>query len=230
MRPVIPDIARQLPERRLTRIRAARHGKRRLECMTRLLAITGTYRDDGMIDNAVATAVETARRAGADVEVVNLRDYPIEFCKNCRECMQSPGETPGACVQRDRMDELIHKIEAADRFVLASPTNFFSVTALFKRFMERLAVYAYWPWGQPAPKPRKKGAPKKALVIASCAAPAVVGRVFFSTVKELKMAAKTFGAAPSSVLIGLASQSRYPVLKPADARRIERATERLLAG
>ena len=42
--------------------------------MTRLLAITGTYREDGMVDQAVAKAVETARRAGAQVEVVNLRD------------------------------------------------------------------------------------------------------------------------------------------------------------
>ena len=198
--------------------------------MPRLLAITGTYREGGLIDQAVATAVEAARRTGAEVEVVHLREHPIEFCRNCRECMQAPGEAPGHCVQRDGMDELLRKIEAADRFVLASPTNFFTVTALFKRFMERLAVYAYWPWGQPAPRPRRQAANKKALVIASCAAPTLAGRIFFSTARQLGMAAKTVGATSSSLFIGFASKERNPHLRPADARRIERATEELLAG
>ena len=208
----------------------ARRRKGRIPRMARLLAISGTYRDDGMIDQAVAAAVETARRAGAEVEVVRLREYPIEFCKNCRECMQAPGEAPGHCVHRDGMDDLLRKIEAADRFVLASPTNFFTVTALFKRFMERLAVYAYWPWGQPAPQPRRQASNKKALVIASCAAPTLAGRVFFSTTKQLKMAAKTLGASSSSVFIGFAAQERHPRLRPADTRRIERAAAKLLAG
>ena len=208
----------------------ARHTPVKLEAqMKRLLAITGTYRDDGMIDQAVATAVESARDSGAEVEVVNLRDYPIEFCQNCRECMQQPGPRPGACVKHDGMEALVRKIEAADRFVLASPTNFFSVTALFKRFMERLAVYGYWPWGTPAPQPRKKAMEKKALVIATCAAPVTLGRIVFSTARQLKMAAKTFGAAPSSIFIGRASGERHPRLQPADARVIERATQRLLA-
>ena len=58
-------------------------------------------------------------------------------------CTQAAGETPGQCVLGDGMATLIQKIETADSFVLASPTNFYSVTALFKRFMERLLVYAY---------------------------------------------------------------------------------------
>jgi multimeric flavodoxin WrbA len=41
------------------------------------------------------------------------------------------------------MATLTQKIETADGIVLASPTNFYTVAALFKRFMERLVVYAY---------------------------------------------------------------------------------------
>ena len=197
--------------------------------MTRLLAITGTYREDGVVDQAVAKAVDTARRAGAEVEVVDLREYPVKFCMNCRACMQEPGDAPGECVQQDGMGELVRKIEAADRFVLASPTNMFTVTALFKRFMERLAVYGYWPWGARAPKPRKTQLAKKALVIATCAAPGPIGRIFFSTGRQLKMTAKMFGAAPSGIFIGRASASRYPMLRPADLAQIERATLRMLS-
>lgn len=196
--------------------------------MTKILAITGTYRNDGIIDQAVEAVADAARRAGAEFEVVALRDYPIGFCRNCRECMQAPGEAPGPCVQHDAMDALVARIEAADRLVLASPTNFFTATALFKRFMERLAVYAYWPWGQHGPKYRKPRATKKALAIASCAAPGLVGRLFYSTLRQLRMAAKTVGAEPTGLVLGFSSGEPHPRLRPADARRLERAAQRLL--
>jgi len=89
--------------------------------MTTLLAITGSYREEGIIDQAVAVAIATAQRAGAEVELVHLRDYPIDFCRNCRECTQTAGTAPGTCIQRDGMEALIQKIERADRYVLARP-------------------------------------------------------------------------------------------------------------
>lgn len=111
------------------------------------------------------------------------------------------------------MRELVRKIETADGYILASPTNFYSVTAIFKRFMERLVVYAYWPWGAHAPKFRKRKAAKKAMLIASSAAPGLMGRLFYTTLKQLKMTAKTIGAKPvGSIFIGLMSQDEHPEL------------------
>ena len=134
--------------------------------MTRVLIINGSYRDDGITDQAVAVAIEALQQAGAKTEIVNLRDYPIEFCLNCRECTLNPGVEPGRCVLDDGMHELIEKIEAAEAFVLASPTNFGSVTAIFKRFMERLVAYAYWPWDKPWTRRWANGAASAAT--ASC--------------------------------------------------------------
>jgi multimeric flavodoxin WrbA len=108
--------------------------------MPRILAINGSYRPGGAMDQAVAIAAEAARHAGAEVEVIHLRATPIEFCQNCRACTQEAGPDPGACVQHDGMATLVGKIEAADAFILASPTNFYAATAVFKRFMERLVV------------------------------------------------------------------------------------------
>ena len=197
--------------------------------MATLFAIAGSYREDGIIDQAVNVAVQAARKAGASVEVIQLRDFPIEFCRNCRECTQAPGESPGECVQHDRMHELIEKIEAADCFILASPTNFYSVTALFKRFMERLVVYAYWPWGMHAPQFRKKPPQKRALVIASAAAPSFMGRLFYSTLKQLKMTAKTIGAKPvAEVLLGLAAGQPRTRLTERETQRIQLATQKLI--
>ncbi|MBT8434449.1 MAG: flavodoxin family protein, partial [Gammaproteobacteria bacterium] len=162
--------------------------------MSKILVINGSYRDDGITDQAVAVAVEALNESGAETEVINLRDYPIEFCLNCRECTQQPGQAPGKCVLDDGMQDLIDKIEASQGFILAAPTNFGSVTAIFKRFMERLVAYAFWPWDKAYPQFRKAKAPrKKAMLISSSAAPALMGRWLFGSGKQLKMAAQTIG-------------------------------------
>jgi len=197
--------------------------------MTRLLAINGSYRENGAIDQAIAVAVQAVTEAGASIEVVTLREFPIEFCLNCRHCTQQPGEAPGECVHQDRMHELVEKIEATDGLILASPTNFASVTALFKRFMERLVVYAYWPWGAHAPKFRKQTLAKPALLIASSAAPGPMGRLFYATLKQLRQTARTVGARPvGSVFIGLMSQQEQPALPDRTRRRVCREVNRLL--
>jgi len=197
--------------------------------MTQLLAINGSYRENGAIDQAIDVAVQAAMQNGATVEVIHLRDFPIEFCQNCRHCTQVPGEAPGECVRQDGMRELIGKIEAADGYILASPTNFYSVTALFKRFMERLLVYAYWPWGSYAPKFRKKKATKKAILIASSAAPGFMGRCFYTTVKQLKMTAKTIGARPvASIFIGLMSRQEHPALSDKVKRQVRGMVGKLI--
>ena len=92
--------------------------------MTRILAVNGSYREHGAIDQALEVAVQSVSEAGAIIEVIHLRDFPIKFCRNCRPCTQVPGDAPGECVHQDGMRELIEKIEAADGFILASPTNF----------------------------------------------------------------------------------------------------------
>jgi len=168
---------------------------------TRVLSINGSYRDDGITDQAIQAAAQSLAESGADVETILLREYPIEFCLNCRACTQEPGVTPGHCVHNDGMRELVEKIEAADAYIIAAPTNLGSVTAIFKRFMERLVVYAYWPWGALGPHYRKAKLPKKkAMLISSCAAPGLMGRWLYGTQKQLKMTAQIIGANPIGTL------------------------------
>lgn len=182
---------------------------------TRVLSINGSYRDDGITDQAVEAVARALSESGAEVETIALRDYPVEFCLNCRSCTQEPGEAPGRCVHDDGMRELVEKIERADAYILAAPTNFDSVTAIFKRFLERLMVYGYWPWGAPAPRDRKAGLPKKkAILISSSAAPGLMGRWLFQSAKQLKMTARLIGAKPIGTLftglIAGAPDTRYP--------------------
>ena len=188
---------------------------------TRILAINGAYRRDGITDQAVDRLLDEAARLGAEVEHIHLRDYPIEFCRNCRECMQQPGEAPGKCVLGDGMVDIVQKIEQADALVLAAPTNFSAVTALFKRFMERLAVYGYWPWGAMAPVFRKaKAAKKPAVIISSCAAPGLLGKLTYGTNQSLKVAARTVGGKiVGRMFTGLAAQERGQELSATAGKR-----------
>lgn len=196
----------------------------------RILAINGSYREGGMTDQVVMLALQ--QLPAAQTSVVNLRDYPIEFCLNCRQCMLQPGATPGRCVIDDAMAQLVERIEAADAYILAAPTNLGSVTALYKRFMERLAVYAYWPWGQHAPRFRKAGeAPKKALLISSSAAPALIGRWLFGSSRQLRMSAKILGARPVGLVFsGMASQTEQPRPSPRTVERTRVLARKLLPG
>jgi multimeric flavodoxin WrbA len=163
--------------------------------VTRILSINGSYRDDGITDQAVDAAVRVLEVSGAEVETIWLREHQIEFCLDCRACTQEPGESPGQCVHDDGMRELVEKIEQADGYILAAPTYLRSVTAVFKRFMERLVAYTYWPWGADAPVYRKAKLPKKkAILISSRAAPGPLGRLMYSTDKQLKMTAQLIGA------------------------------------
>jgi multimeric flavodoxin WrbA len=197
--------------------------------MTQILAINGAYRAGGITDQAIDVMVHSLRQAGTDVEVISLRDYPIEFCRNCRACTQSSGPEPGHCIQDDGMQALIEKIEQADGYIMAAPTNFNTVTAIFKRFMERLVVYADWPWGTNTPKFRKRGnIHKKAVLISSSAAPAIMGRWLFTSCRQLKVAAKTVGAKSVGTLFtGLIADEAEPHLSDRAKARAARLALKL---
>jgi len=198
--------------------------------VTKVLSINGSYSDNGMTDQAVDAAVRALIDLGAEVEDIQLREHEIEFCLNCRACTQAPGESPGQCVLDDGMQELLEKIEQADGYILAAPTNFGSVTAIFKRFMERLIVYAYWPWSANKPVFRKAKSPrKKAILISSCAAPGLLGRWMNSTEKQLKMTAQTIGADSVGILFtGLTAGDPGARLPERARRRAETLVKKLI--
>jgi multimeric flavodoxin WrbA len=166
----------------------------------KIIAIVGSYRKGGIVERAVDAILNAAAEKGAETETVRLMDRRIEFCLNCRKCTQQEGPQRGACVHRDDMDELLKKIEEADGLVLASPVNFFGVTAVTQRFIERLVCYAFWPWGRPGLAVRVKDRGLKAVLVTSSAMPASLGRVFTRSLGGLKRAAQTLGAKPAGTL------------------------------
>ena len=105
------------------------------------------------------------------------------------------------------MQAILREVDSADAVVLGSPVNFFNVTAVFRTFLERLVGCVYWPWGQAAPKPRTKAHARKAVLVASMAAPRMLMPLATGAPRALKMAAECLGAKTVAKLwIGLAAQ------------------------
>ena len=193
---------------------------------TRITGLVGSYRKGGVIDRAVEEILAAARESGAETTKIYLIDEPIEFCANCRACTQTAGVEPGQCVIDDRMAGILDEIQRSDAIVLASPMNFGTVTAVMKRFIERLVCCAYWPWGMASPKVRQRVHTKRAVVVASSAAPAIMGRWLTSLVGLLKKVARLLGAKRIDVLfLGLVAMEQRPDLGArahAKARRLGR--------
>lgn len=179
-----------------------------------IIALVGSYRKGGVIDTAVEEVLKAAREGGAETTTVYLIDEPIEFCTNCRSCTQEPGDGHGVCVTEDGMAALLDLIDRHDAVVLASPMNFFTVTAVMKRFIERLVCFSYWPWGAGIPKARPyAGNRKKGLVIISTAAPSLMILPFSHIAKIMKSAALLLcGQKPKMLWIGLAGMKPHTPL------------------
>jgi len=197
----------------------------------RIIAVVGTYRKGKTIDTAVDELLAAARQRGCQTEKVYLLDKHIEFCTNCRSCTQKTGTARGDCIINDDVSEILSRIDAADGIVLASPVNWFNVTAVMKRFIERLLPYAYWPWGTGIPKNRVKKLTKKAVVITSSTAPAWIGRIFFRGVLfVLRTAARCVGAKViEKIYIGLAAITEDQPLPEKSKKQLHNAGQ-FLAG
>jgi putative NADPH-quinone reductase len=79
---------------------------------------------------------EGIQSAGAEVEKIYTNKLRINPCLGCYRCQF---KTPGKCIQRDDMLELLPKLKEADFWILASPLYFGGVSSPLKVFIDRLA-------------------------------------------------------------------------------------------
>jgi multimeric flavodoxin WrbA len=107
--------------------------KRRLN-MAKILAFSGSLRHEGNTDTLLKYVAAGAEKAGAEVELVFLREYAIQPCIGCEKCRQSR-----YCANwHDGMDTLYPKIEASHAFIIGSPVHNYNITAILKAFIDRL--------------------------------------------------------------------------------------------
>lgn len=193
-----------------------------------VIGIVGSYRKGGTIDRAVDEILAAAAAKGASTKKYFLLDRHIEYCTGCRICSQAPGPDRGRCVIEDDVDSILDDIDAADGIVLGSPIYIFDITALTRKFMERMVGYAYWPWNGRAPVMLKKVKTKKAVFVVSSAMPAPFARVFTRAHKSLKQAAQSIGAKPvATVFLGMMAQEVSPSLSDREKAKLRVAGEKV---
>jgi multimeric flavodoxin WrbA len=81
----------------------------------------------------VEAAMEGARQAGAETEIIDVCRLKINYCKGCHTCYSK-----GKCPQKDDFQEVFEKFLAADGIVLSSPNYIDNVTAQMKTLMDRM--------------------------------------------------------------------------------------------
>ena len=103
----------------------------------KVLAINSSAREQGQSKTELMLAhlVRGMRDAGADIEVINLREKKIKDCLGCFSCMT---KTPGECVLKDDMtNKLFSKWLDSELVIYATPLFHHTVNAIMKRFIER---------------------------------------------------------------------------------------------
>ncbi len=102
----------------------------------KILGVVGSPRKRGNTDILVDSVLDGAKRKGFDVEKIYLEDLDFRGCIACEGCRKT-----SKCVLNDDMEEVYSKLETSDGIVLGSPTYFYNITWLTKKFLDRLYVY-----------------------------------------------------------------------------------------
>lgn len=103
------------------------------------LFINGSPRKNGNTAKLLQRAMEGARDAGAEVEMVNLYDHSLNYkgCMSCFAC-KIRGGRKGVCSFKDDLLPILEKAVDADVLVCGTPVYCSYPSANLRAFMERL--------------------------------------------------------------------------------------------
>ena len=104
--------------------------------MVHILAVQGSPRPKVSNTEVILQQfLKGAQSHGAVTETIYLKEKSIHSCIGCYTCWT---KTPGVCVFKDDMPELLERVRRCDIIVYATPLYNFNMTALTKAFQERL--------------------------------------------------------------------------------------------
>jgi multimeric flavodoxin WrbA len=103
----------------------------------KVIAITGSPRQNGNTEMLAAHSLKAIAEEGIDTEIISLAGKDIKFCNACMACSKKED-----CSIQDDFQAIYEKMKQADGIILASPVYYGSCTALIKAFIERAGYVA----------------------------------------------------------------------------------------
>jgi multimeric flavodoxin WrbA len=104
------------------------------------IGISGSPRRGGNSETLLQAALDGARDAGAEVELVRLNELTYKGCQNCQACV-----TAGHCTQDDDLAPVLDKLRKADVWLLSSPIYFCALSGQLKTFFDRCWCFIHKP-------------------------------------------------------------------------------------
>ncbi len=102
----------------------------------KVLGIVCSAREGGNTEILVTEALDAARVAGAQCELLTVKGKNIAPCDGCNSCRKT-----SICHLQDDMQLIYRQLLAADAIILGSPVYFGSVSAQAKAIMDRTFLF-----------------------------------------------------------------------------------------
>ena len=102
----------------------------------RILGICCSPRKGGNTEILLREALEGAREAGCETELILVAGKKIAPCDGCNSCSET-----GMCKIKDDMEHVYDEMEKADGIILGTPVYFINVSAQAKAVIDRTYVF-----------------------------------------------------------------------------------------
>ena len=140
----------------------------------KILAIQGSPRPKASnTEILLQECLKGAQSQGAETETIYLKEKEIHSCVGCYTCW---AKTPGVCIFKDDMPELLEKVRTCDILVYATPLYNYNMTSLLKAFQERLLPLIdphLIKGGDTYRHPQRYEANRKMVLISTCGFPEI---------------------------------------------------------
>lgn len=106
----------------------------------KVIGINGSPRSNGNTSIIIREVFRVLEENGIETELIQLGGSAVRGCTACGACFQTKNGT--CAMQRDAINEILHKAAQADGIILGSPVYFADVTPEMKAFIERAGMVA----------------------------------------------------------------------------------------
>jgi multimeric flavodoxin WrbA len=104
----------------------------------KLMAFNGSPRKKWNTATMIDHALEGAREAGAEVELIHLYDLDFKGCSSCFACKRIGRKEMGVCAVKDELKPILERVREADALLVGTPVYYGTESACTRAFLERL--------------------------------------------------------------------------------------------